>query len=304
MTSRRSSGIAAAWAGAVGLGRIWRVAYAAAPPVAAMADRRASRVVAVLAVVAAVVGTARRDVPLRPRLPRGAAGRSSVAGRGVAGGSPSWCGVRVHALVAARCATSARRFGESGPLRRGAARPGGARRSSPPSCAADRERLARVAGARARLEDVAARAGRLGLARPAHAAGRAARDDRGARGRLADDPARYHRPDARPRSTGWSGWSTTSSSCPGSTPACSRLSLRAGGARRRRQRGAWPARTRWRQGAAGCGSAVRSTTASGDRRPRRALARGRQPADERDPAHPCRRRRRGDRAGPWTTASS
>ena len=35
---------------------------------------------------------------------------------------------------------------------------------------------------------------------------------------LAEDPQRYHGRCA-PRSTGWCGWSTTSSSCPGSTPA-------------------------------------------------------------------------------------
>ena len=86
----------------------------------------------------------------------------------------------------------ARRFGESGRfdarLAGSGRAPAAQRRAGP-----DRPAPPGVAGPRAAAGGVPARAGVLGVPRPALAARRAARDDRGPRGRPGRRPARYHR---------------------------------------------------------------------------------------------------------------
>jgi DNA-binding response OmpR family regulator len=72
------------------------------------------------------------------------------------------------------------------------------------------------------------RAGRLGLARPAHPAGRAAGDGRGLDDGVVSDPetvADYHRRSA-PRPTAWRRSSTTSSSCPDQRRSAAAVAVR------------------------------------------------------------------------------
>ena len=153
------------------------------------------------------------------------------------------------------------------------------------------QRAARgVAAARGAARGVAARAGLVGLPRPAHAAGRAAGDDRGARGRHGRRPGAL--PPADPRRGRPDG-------------ADGRRPLRAVPDPRRRaaaepasrwRSATWsarrsPAPTRW-PGPAACGSAAASSEGLVvTRRPGRAVAGGVQPGHQRDPAHPGRRRR-------------
>ena len=147
-----------------------------------------------------------------------------------------------------------------------------------------------VAGPRGAARGLPARAGLVGLPRPAHAAGRDAGDDRGARGRHGRRTRRATTARSGPRSTGWCGWSTTSSSCPGSTPACSTMSPE-------------PVALRdvVSEAIAGADPVARRPVGAA-RRPGRGRGRGRrrrgravpgddQPGHERDPAHARRRRR-------------
>ena len=116
----------------------------------------------------------------------------------------------------------ARRFGESGAFMPPGARPGRAPAAVATSWPAPASGSPSPAAREAPAGGVPPRAGLVGLPRPAHPAGRAARDDRGARGRAGRATRRATTARSAPRSTGWCGWSTTSSSCPGSTPALCR----------------------------------------------------------------------------------
>ena len=198
--------------------------------VAYAARRRSSRwqigvvaLIAVLAVVAGVVGTARAmflsdhdlSVVLWVVVVAGLVSRPRLA---VGAAFTRW---------SRSMREDARRFGESGrstPARGARRAPAAQRRAG-----ADRPSARGVARPRTAAGGLAPRAGGLGLARPALTARRAARDDRGTRGRPGRRPGplppadpRRGRPDGR-------GWSTTCSSfahpCrrPAAEPAAGRV---------------------------------------------------------------------------------
>ena len=200
MTQRpvdRSSCIAAGWAGRGRRRRARSGSRVPAPaPLAALAVG-AGRAVAVLAVLAGVVGDARAMFLSEPRpevVLLVVRGRRGVARR-------RRPGRRAVARWSRALRVAARRFGESGAF--AARRAGPAELPSSRPSWPDRERLAESREREQRAGGVPARAGRLGLARPAHPAGRAAGDGRGAGGRVVDDPASATTARSGPRSTGW-----------------------------------------------------------------------------------------------------
>ena len=247
-------------------------------------------------VVAGVVGHGAGDVPLRPRL-RGGARRRAGRRRRRARVRAARRRDR-RALVPRRCARTPAGSASSGRFDVGRRRARPSSQALSDGAARTSERLRESRDREAPARGVPPRAGLLGLPRPAHAAGRAAGDDRGARGRPGRATRSATTGRCAPRSTGWCGWSTTSSSCRGSTPACCRSTLQpvalgdlVSEAHRRRRPGG--------RGARGSGSAARSSPGVLVRADPAGLSRvvG-QPGDERDPAHARGRVGRDHAAGP------
>ena len=275
--------VAAACAVAVGAGRAAGGLAGAAPldPLAARPDRRRRD-----RLRARRRGRGREaDVHLRPRL----AGRQPGRGggrRGVAGGRAGAVGAAIsrwsRGAARGRTHCSTPRLVRRRPARTQRA-PGALGRAGP------HQRAARgVPAARGAAGGVPPRAGLVGLPRPAHAAGRDARDDRGARGRHRRRPGPLPPPDPRRGRPDGRGWSTTSSSCPGSTPGVLAISPEPvvlgdlvseaiAGRRPGRPRAQRPARRQGRR------------RRRGHRRRRRAVPGDDEPDHERDPAHPGRR---------------
>ena len=238
------------------------------------------------------------DVPLRPR-PRGRAlgrhgGRRRRDGRLVRHRH----GVRAVVADHARGRPPLRRERSvRGRLAWSRRAPGAQRRAGP-----DRPPAAGVTRARAAARGVAARAGLVGVPRPALAPRRDARDDRGARGRAGRRPRSLPPPDPRRGRPDGAHGRRPLRALPDPRRGAA-AEPPAGRAGRRGQRGAGrrrPGRARRRR----TPRRARGRRPLRHRRPRRAVAGGVQPAHQRDPAHARRRGRRGHRPARWATRSS